>query len=203
MLAGQAGDRHAERMLETWAARGMPVAQRELGILYLAREERSGPARTLLERAARAGDAEAAFRMGELGRAGKPSAATAAWYRQAALADHSRAALMLGLVLKNGEGVPVDRAGAVRWFEVAARAGNAHAMFLLSNAYADGDGVPADPKRARAMLERAATREYPAALQQLAIIKESGDAWSAKDGAQAAQLWKEATEHRRNNANRF
>jgi TPR repeat protein len=86
---------------------------------------------------------------------------------------------------------------------VAAQAGDAHAMFLLSNAYADGDGVPPDPRRARDLLERAADRDYPAAIQALALVKQTGDALTPKDAAEADQLLKEGAEHRRSNARRF
>jgi TPR repeat protein len=76
-------------------------------------------------------------------------------------------------------------------------------MFLLSNAYADGDGVAADPRRARDLLERAADHDYPAAIQQLALVKQTGDALTPKDPAEADQLLKEAAEHRQSNARRF
>ena len=203
MEALQRGDAGAERRLALWAKEGLPVAQRELALLYRARHDRDA-AHVLFEQAARKGDAEAAYQLGELerDRATTPGQA-AQWYRQAAEQGHARAALMLGLLLKNGEGVAQDKAGAVHWLGVAAAAGNAHAMFLLSNAYAHGDGVQADGRRARELLERAADREYPAALQQLAMVKQAGDAWSERDPHEAQQLLKEAEEHRRSNARRF
>jgi TPR repeat protein len=110
---------------------------------------------------------------------------------------------MLGLLLKNGEGIAADKAGAAHWLGVAAAAGNAHAMFLLSNAYAEGDGVAADGPRSRELLERAADREYPAAIQQLALVKQLGDELTARDPHEAQQLLKEGEEHRRSNARRF
>ena len=107
------------------------------------------------------------------------------------------------LLLKNGDGIPTDKTAAAHWLGVAAQAGDAHAMFLLSNAYADGDGVPADPRRARDLLERAADREYPAAIQELALVKQTGDDLTPRDAAEADQLLKEGAEHRRSNARRF
>jgi TPR repeat protein len=206
MDAVQRGDEAAERRLRAWAGDGMPVAERELALLYRVRHQEE-QARGLFLRAARKGDAEAAYRLGDLERERAQddgtNARAAQWYRQAAQQGHAKAALALALLLKNGTGVPVDKAAAAHWLGVAAQAGDAHAMFLLSNAYADGDGVAADARRARDLLERAADHDYPAAIQQLALVKQTGDALTPKDPAEADQLLKEAAEHRRSNARRF
>jgi TPR repeat protein len=199
MDASQRGDAAAEQRLQDWAADGMPVAERELALLYRKRH-RDDQARALFLRAARQGDAEAAFALGELER---DHGRAAPWYRQAAQQGHAQAALALALLLKNGDGIPTDKTAAAHWLGVAAQAGDAHAMFLLSNAYADGDGVPLDPRRARDLLERAADREYPAAIQELALVKQAGDELTPKDAAEADQLLKEGAEHRRSNAQRF
>lgn len=206
MDASQRADAAAEQRLQTWARDGLPVAERELALLYRKRG-RDDQARALFLRAARQGDTESAWQLGELererARNGGAHARAAQWYRQAAQQGHAKAALGLALLLKNGDGVPVDKAAAAHWLAVAAQAGDAHAMFLLSNAYADGDGVAADPRRARDLLERAADREYPAAIQELALVKQTGDALTPKDAAEADQLLKEGAEHRRSNASRF
>jgi uncharacterized protein len=202
MDALQRGDAIAERRLAGWAGDGLPVAQRELGLLYRLRH-RESDARRLFEQAARHGDLEAAYQMGELTRGAGAASQALSWYRGAAAQGHAKSALMLALMLKNGDGVPVDKPAAAHWLEVAAAAGNAHAMFLLSNAYAAGDGVAADPKRARDLLERAADNDYPAAIQQLALVKQTGDALTARDVLESDQLLKEAAEHRRSNARRF
>jgi TPR repeat protein len=206
MDASQRGDAAAEQRLQDWAADGQPVAERELALLYRKRH-RDDQARALFLRAARQGDTESAWQLGELERehahdAGA-NARAAQWYRQAAQQGHAKAALGLALLLKNGDGIPVDKAAAAHWLAVAAQAGDAHAMFLLSNAYADGDGVALDPRRARDLLERAADHEYPAAIQELALVKQTGDGLTPKDAAEADQLLKEGAEHRRSNAGRF
>lgn len=203
MDASQRGDEAAEQRLQDWAADGLPVAERELALLYRKRH-RDDLARALFMRAARQGDAQAAYELGEQERSRTGTNARAAqWYRQAAQQGHAKAALGLALLLKNGDGIPADKTAAAHWLGVAAQAGDAHAMFLLSNAYADGDGVPADPRRARDLLERAADREYPAAIQELALVKQTGDDLTPKDAAEADQLLKEGAEHRRSNAHRF
>jgi TPR repeat protein len=202
MQAQQRGDPHAERKLMAWAAQQQPVAQRELALLYRARPAQRGEALRLFERAARAGDSEAAYQLGQMLRPGEPAAA-ASWYAQAAQQRHAKAALALGLLYKNGEGVRQDARQAAHWLDLASALGNAHAMFLLSNLYNEGSGVTQDRARARALLEEAAEHEYPPALQELALTVQLGDALSPRDPVRASHLMKEASEHRRNNWNRF
>lgn len=240
MAASQQGNAEAEQRLRSWAARGMTVAQRELGILYRARPGQREEAMRLLEQAARSGDGQAAFHLAEAYRAiangtdaaraastaaqtadGGIQAASAAskasapasaavisngsapgalawrWYLAAAEQKHAKAALMLGLLARNGEGVPRDAARSARWLETASELGNAHAMFLLSYAYREGQGVPRDTARAQHWLQESAEHEYPPALQELAMTVENSDA------ERAGHLLKEAHEHRRNNWNRF
>jgi TPR repeat protein len=208
MKAKQEADAHAERKLMAWSAQDMPVAQRELAILYQARPTQREDALKLFEQAARGGDTEAAFQLGEMlriGVLGVPAepAASAPWYEQAARHRHARAALALGLLYKNGNGVQRNDGIAAHWLNTASELGNAHAMFLLSNIYQEGLGVTQDRAKARAFLEEAAEHEYPPALQELAMTVELGDAHSAKDELRASHLMKEASEHRRNNWNRF
>lgn len=208
MRAVQQGDMVAESRLRDWARRQVPVAQRELGLLYLGRPERRTEAQRLFMQAARAGDTEAAFQLGDMLRNGAPGVAAAPalaipWYQQAAQQKHARAALMLGMLFNNGEGVRPDRQQGVTWLTVSSELGNAHAMFLLSNAYREGSGVGQDTARARQLLEDAAEHDYPPAIQELAMTVQTGDALSSKDELRAAHLLKEATEHRHNNWNLF
>jgi TPR repeat protein len=208
MKAKQEADAQAERKLMAWSAQRMPVAQRELAILYQTRPEQRADALKLFEQAARGGDVEAAFQLGEMLRVGvlgvQPAPAAAApWYAMAAQHQHAKAALALALMVKNGNGVPRDDAQAARLLAQASSLGNAHAMFLLSNIYREGLGVAQDSAKAREMLEEAAEHEYPPAIQELAMTVQLGDALSPKDELRASHLMKEASEHRRNNWNRF
>lgn len=196
MLARQAGDHQAERKVRSWAGKDMPVAERELALIYQARPERRADAVKLFEQAARAGDTEAAFELGQMLRATTPEQAWP-WYRQAAQQGHAKAALMLGLLAANGEGVPKNQSEAARWLAKSGELGNAHAMFLLYNAYREGRGVPRNLTKGRELLEEAAHHEYPPAIQELAMTVQADDA------LRAGHLMKEATEHRHNNWNRF
>ena len=208
MKAKQEADAHAERKLMRWAEQDLPVAQRELAILYQARPKQRGDALRLFELAARGGDTEAAFQLGEMLRVGVPGVAAARagaarWYAQSAREEHAWPALAGGRRFNNGAGVARDDAAAARWLSHASELGNAHAMFLLSNIYNEGIGVFQDRARGRALLEQAAEHEYPPAIQELAMTVQLGDALTPKDELRASHLMKDATEHRRNNWNRF
>lgn len=208
MKAKQEADAHAERKLIAWSEQNLPVAQRELAILYQSRPEQRADALKLFEQSARGGDVEAAFQLGEMlriGVLGVPAAPAAAapWYAMAAQHQHAKAALALGLMFKNANGVARDPARAAGLLTQAGELGNAHAMFLLSNIYREGDGVARDTAKARSWLEEAAEHEYPPALQELAMTVQLGDALSPRDERRAGYLMKEASEHRRNNWNRF
>lgn len=208
MKAMQEADASAERKLMSWSRQNMPVAQRELGLLYQRRPQQRADALRLFEQAARAGDTEAALQFGEMLRIGMPGvapqpAASAPWYRIAAGRKHAKAALVLGMLYKNGDGVARDDVEAAHWLNAASDGGNPHAMFLLSYIYREGRGVAQDEAQARHLLEEAAEHEYPPAIQELAMTVQAGDHLSPKDELRASHLLKEATEHRQNNWNRF
>jgi TPR repeat protein len=63
---------------------------------------------------------------------------------------------LLGLLYKNGEGVPVDYVQAIQWFRKAADQGNASAQFFLGSMYVEGKGVPRDYFQAYVWFNRAA-----------------------------------------------
>ncbi|MBV8467086.1 MAG: sel1 repeat family protein [Burkholderiales bacterium] len=203
MLAQHAGNTDAEKRLKRWADRGLPVAQRELGLLYLTKAGKRGDAMALFESAGSAGDGEAAYQRGEsllrplVGETRDPARAWR-WYRVAAEHGHAVAALNLARMAKNGDGVPVDAKLAGQWLTFASDRGNAQAMFLLSNAYMTGDGVPRNPLMARRLLEMSADKDYPVAIQALAQAVQGGDLLIPKDDLRADHLLKEATEERPN-----
>jgi TPR repeat protein len=208
MKARQQASASAERKLMSWSAQDMPVAQRELALVYQSRPAQRDEAMRLFAQAARAGDTEAAFELGEMDRVGVVGVAAAPamaapWYRLAAEHKHAKASLMLGMLYKNGDGVARDDAQAAQWLGAASDAGDPHAMFLLSYFYSEGRGVAQNRARARELLEESAEHEYPPAIQELAMTVQLGDSLSAKDELRASHLLKEATEHRHNNWNRF
>ena len=48
----------------------------------------------------------------------------------------------LGLMYRNGRGVPQDDKTAVKWYRLAAEQGHASAQYNLGQTYRKGDGVP-------------------------------------------------------------
>jgi uncharacterized protein len=62
------------------------------------------------------------------------------------LADRGNvdAQVRLGIIYRNGWGVPVDYVKAVKWYRLAADQGNAQAQFDLGDLYAEGQGVAVD-----------------------------------------------------------
>ena len=79
------------------------------------------------------------------------------------------AALRLGLAWRNGIGRRADPVAARQCLQEAAEGGEQAAMFVLAHMLAIGEGGPPDAVAARTWLERAAEREYPEALQELAL----------------------------------
>jgi TPR repeat protein len=111
----------------------------------------------------------------------------------AAIAAHAAPSLFdQGRMYRHGNGVARDSARAFGLIAQAAQGGDAAAMFTLSNMLEAGEGTPRDRAAARRWLEAAAEREYPTALQQLALHLQEGTMGYAADPERAALLMREA-----------
>lgn len=117
--------------------------------------------------------------------------AARAWTEKAALQDHPQAGYLLGLMHKNGYGVPTDALAAAHWFARGAALGNPDAMFMLGNAYLAGEGVPPDPPRAMQLFRDAADLEHPLAAQMLAYALRDGTSGITRDDRQAQEMVRE------------
>jgi cell division septation protein DedD len=107
---------------------------------------------------AEAGDADAAFNLGQayrLGRGVQIDLATAQnWLETAARKGHVDAQTTLGLLLfQNG-----NRVSGLRWLRQAAEAGEPRAMLMYGTALFNGDGIAQDPVLAYAFVSRAAAQ---------------------------------------------
>jgi TPR repeat protein len=100
----------------------------------------------------------------------------ARWYRKAAEAGDAEAALALGRMLRDGDGIESNSAEAARWLKVAADAGSAEAQYNLAQLYRDGSGVPADQAEAIRLFRLAAESQSGEAIAQLRALK----AWGAQ-----------------------
>lgn len=149
------------------AAKGDPVAQTALGVMYLIGVGHDVPvdyaqSAKWYEKAAAQGHASAQDWLGRqyfLGRGVPQDVAQAAmWYEKAAAQGHTSAQDDLGVLYLHGLGVPQDYAKARQWFEKAAAQELAEAHIHLGSLYANGWGVPKDDAQAAKWYEKAAVQ---------------------------------------------
>lgn len=100
---------------------------------------------------------------------GGDHASAARLLEQVAERGHAWAQTALGLMLKNGEGVPANPERAVYWLEHAASQNHAEGAYQLGALYARGDAGPAKARRALYMAQIAQSQNHPAAQ---ALIEE-------------------------------
>jgi uncharacterized protein len=205
LAAGPGRQNHALKKLIRISKNGNAIAQRETGLTLIFHrsppQQKEGVA--WLSKAVVAGDAEAAFVLGEASRTGalgqlQDARAAEKYFEIAADRGHAKAALMIARMLKNDDGVERAPQQAGMWLKKAAEGGNPQAMLLLSNSFASGDGVPQSDEEAARWLEAAADKHYPPAIQALAHATEGGLLGLKRDSQFASELWKEAAEESRN-----
>jgi cell division septation protein DedD len=119
---------------------------------------------------AEAGDADAAFNLGQayrLGRGVPTNLASAKnWFERAARQNHVDAQTTLGLLLfQNGE-----QAEGLKWLKAAAEQGEARALLVYGTALFNGDGVTQDPVMGYAYVSRAAAQGLGPARETLAQL---------------------------------
>jgi TPR repeat protein len=157
--AGQSGE--ATKLYRQAIAKGSTAAMIELGVMYgtgagVAADRNE--ARTLFERAAKAGDVRGTTNLAALDGAGASSdpVQARAMYARAAEGNSAEAEFQLGLMMAQGQGGPQDDAGARAMFEKAAAQGHADAM-VWAGAFAEiGRGGPKDSDRAKSYFTKAA-----------------------------------------------
>ena len=81
----------------------------------------------------------------------------------------------LGLSYWKGEGVPEDKAEALKWFRKAADQGNVTAQYNLGVVYSKGEGVPEDKAEALKLLRKAADQGHAQAQAILGIAYSDGE----------------------------
>ena len=148
-----------------------PVAGQSVkaGIEAWQRADYSG-AVTIWRPLAEAGDADAAFNLGQAYRLGRgvPTNLSVAksWFERAARQNHVDAQTTLGLLLfQNG-----DQAEGLKWLKAAAEQGEARALLVYGTALFNGDGVTQDPVLGYAYVSRAAAQGLAPAKETLAQL---------------------------------
>ncbi|MEO8547338.1 MAG: SPOR domain-containing protein [Sphingomicrobium sp.] len=117
---------------------------------------------------AEAGDADAAFNLGQAYRLGRGVplnlASAQEWFEQAARKGHIDAQTTLGLLLFDTG----NRIGGLRWLKLAAERGEPRALLIYGTALFNGDSVVRDPVLAYAYVSRAAAQGLAPAKTTLA-----------------------------------
>ena len=107
----------------------------------------------------------------------------------------AKAQVNLGLMYRNGQGVPQDYAEAVQWYRKAAEQGDATAQLSLGLMYGMGQGVPRDLTQAHMWLNLAASR-FPLGVKRDVSVKSRDDVAKVMTPAQIAEAEKLAREWR-------
>jgi hypothetical protein len=81
----------------------------------------------------------------------------------------------LGLMYRNGEGVPQDDAKALQWYRKAAEQGYADAQYNLGIMYGIGQRVPQDYSRAMKWYRKAAEQGHARAQNNLGLMYYNGE----------------------------
>lgn len=177
------------------AAKGDPVAQYYLGLLYRdGLGVRGDPAVAMrwLGSAATAGLARAQYALGQLYMADRPGAPKnmrrgVGWIAAAARKGFAEARYRLGMMYRKGTGVPQDQIRAAAYLRRAADQGLAKAQFELGVQYWNGRGVPQNFARAAAWTRRAAEQGFIAAQLSLGYMYAAGK--GVKRDFVAAHQW--------------
>ncbi|MBX9912079.1 MAG: protein kinase [Beijerinckiaceae bacterium] len=186
-----------ERALELYrkaADQGLAEAQYELGRIYengILLPSDTEESSRWYEKSANGGHAPALFKRGQafLAKSGPDQFAIAASdFRKAAENGHAEAQFNLGVVLREGKGVPKDLGEAAAWFKKAADQGFAGAQYQLGLFYDEGlGGILQDDARAAKFYRLAAEQGTLGAQNILGWFYEIGRG-VPQDMSQAA-LW--------------
>ncbi len=132
----------------------------------------------VLQKRARAGAADAQFRLGSLYAVGRgvPVSPKKAfeWWHRAALQGISQAQSNLGIMYAEGLGAPQDYQKARQWWLQAAQNGDSKALYGLGLLHARGLGVPRDISAAQKWWLEAAGVSNPDALFALGQLEAEG-----------------------------
>jgi uncharacterized protein len=120
------------------------------------------------------------------------------WFDKAALNFSGEAQYYLGIIHRNGQGVPRDRAEGFRWLLLASNKAYVPAFLELADIYARGDGVVEEPIKAAMYLDLARRYVDPSAGETVSDKQHElrhfigSDAWA--EGRIQAELWVRANE---------
>lgn len=95
-------------------------------------------------------------------------------FLEAAQQGDQNAQNMLGVMYKNGTGIPQNLKEAAKWFQKSAEQGSSDGQYNLGNAYLFGDGVVQDYQQAMRWFQKSADQGYPNAMHNIAVMYDQG-----------------------------
>ena len=104
--------------------------------------------------------------------AGCPGNRGVSAYRTAAERGDAEAQYYLGACYLLGDGIPEDKAEAVKWLHKSAEQGHVKAQYQLGMSYFFGDGVPEDQAEGVKWFHKAADQGYDKAIEALRRIED-------------------------------
>jgi TPR repeat protein len=110
-----------------------------------------------------------------------------------AVAGNATAQYNLGVMYREGQGVPQDYKEAVKWFRLAAEQGDAYAQNNLGVMYREGRGVPQDYKEAVKWYRLAAEQGDAIAQNDLGVMYTNGQG-VPQDYKEAVKWYRKAAE---------
>lgn len=118
----------------------------------------------------------------------------AAFFEQAARAEHPPAYLNLGIAYLHGRGVQQDLETGREWLEKAAEAGLGSAMLHLGQSYRAPMADPPQPELAQSWYQRAAEAGESDALAYLGFMRENGELAAESQAAASDDYFARAAE---------
>ena len=148
--------------------------------------------------AARQGDAEAQYQLGNCYYYGKDGVKedgkkAVKWYRKAAKQGHASAQCMLGCCYQYEVGVKKDNQKAAELYQKSAEQGNAEALWNLGDLYFEGAGVEKDIAKGVELFQSSAELGFTKAQLHLAHLYEEGEG-VPKDYVKMAEWYGKAAE---------
>ncbi len=111
------------------------------------------------------------------------------WYRKAAASGDAEAEFHLGGMYAEGDGIPQDKAQAMKLFTTAANRGYTPAIHLMVAAYEKGEmGLRVDYESAREWLDKGVSLNDPWSIKRLVRAYSNGELGLRIDRQKAAQL---------------
>lgn len=176
-------------LLEFAADNDDVAALKRLGALYRSSDTGLDPMASVdyYRRAAELGDADAAYRAGEILRRGTNGEgidveASLEYYRIAAEAGDVRSQVVLGTLYSNGADMGLDPAEGLAWLERAAAEDTPSAYYRIGEYYRLGRGGTRDPEAAAEAYQQALEGGNEDSLMRLATLYSSGDLGNSRRG---------------------